>query len=246
MNKVYAGVEQALAGIGDGCVIAVGGFFTAGVPRKLLEALAAKKVGSLTLACGSGPLVGAKEAAQALIANRQIRKIIDSYPLMRSPSSGLNDPLEQAVRSNEIELEIFPMGTLAEKYRAAGAGIAAFYTPSGAGTLVGTRAISNSPNDLRPKETRRFNGEEFVLEFALACDFAFIHAYKGDREGNLQYRKTARNFNPVMAAAARVTIAEVENLVEPGQIDPEAIHTPGIYVKRVVEVPRTFHSVTMD
>jgi 3-oxoacid CoA-transferase subunit A len=246
MNKVYAGVEQAIADISDGCVIAIGGFFTAGVPRKLLEALAAKKVSNLTLACGSGPLLGAKEAAKAMIANKQIRKIIDSYPLMRSPSTGMNDPLEQRIRSNEIELEIFPMGTLAEKYRAAGAGIPAFYTPTGAETLVGARQISNSQNDLPPKETRRFNGEEFVLEYALQCDFAFIHAYKGDREGNLQYRKTARNFNPIMATAARVTIAEVENLVEPGQIDPEAVHTPGIYVKRVVEVPRISHSVTMD
>jgi 3-oxoacid CoA-transferase subunit A len=246
MNKVYAGVEQAIADISDGSVIAVGGFFTAGVPRKLLEALAAKKVANLTLACGSGPLLGAKEAAKAMIANRQIQKIIDSYPLMRSPSIGIEDPLEQRIRSNEIELEIFPMGTLAEKYRAAGAGIAAFYTPTGVETPVAAGRISNFQNEPQPKETRRFNGEQFVLEYALKCDFAFIHAYKGDREGNLQYRKTARNFNPVMATAARVTIAEVENLVELGQIDPEAVHTPGIYVKRVVEVPRISHSVTMD
>ena len=129
MNKVYASAEKAIADIGDGAVIAIGGFFAAGVPRILLGALAAEKVTGLTLACGSGPLLGAKEIAKMLIANKQIRKVIDSYALSRSMSSGMSDPLEQKIRSGEIELEIFPMGTLAEKYRAAGAGIAAFYTP---------------------------------------------------------------------------------------------------------------------
>ena len=246
MNKVYSAISDALSDLQDGAVIAIGGFFTAGVPRTLLRALASKKVTDLILACGSGPLIGAREEAELLIGNNQIRKIIDSYPLKRSPSMGMNDALEKKVRSNEIEIEVFPMGTLAEKYRAAGAGIPAFYTPTGVGTLVSSSIISNSGKELERKETRVFNGREYVLERALQCDFAFIHAYMGDSEGNLQYRKTARNFNHVMAMAARVTIAEVENLVEPGEIDPESIHTPGIYVNRVVQVPRISYMVTMD
>jgi len=246
MNKVYSDIIDALADLHDGGVIAIGGFFTAGVPRDLLRALAGKKIGNLVLACGSGPLIGAKEEAEALIANNQIRRIIDSYPLRRSPSMGMNDALEKKVRSNEIELEVVPMGTLAEKYRAAGAGIPAFYTPAGVGTPVSSSVISNSERDPERKETRFFDGKEYVLEQALPCDFAFVHAYMGDREGNLRYRKTARNFNHVMAMAARVTIAEVENLVEPGEIDPEDVHTPGIYVHRVIQVPRISYSVTMD
>ena len=246
MNKVYASAEEAIADICDGAVVAIGGFFTAGVPRILLGALAAGKVTGLTLACGSGPLVGAKEIAKTMIENNQISKVIDSYALPRSMSLGMDDPLEQKVRSNEIELEIFPMGTLAEKYRAAGAGIPAFYTPAGVGTLAAEGQVSNSGEELRNKETRRFNDSDYVLEFALSCDYAFVHAYKGDSEGNLQYRKTARNFNHIMATAAKVTIAEVENLVEPGQIDPEVVHTPGIYVQRVVQVPRIAYNVTMD
>jgi 3-oxoacid CoA-transferase subunit A len=246
MNKAYSEISDALADLHDGAVIAIGGFFTAGVPRTLLRALASKKVTNLTLACGSGPLIGAREEVQALIGNNQIRKIIDSYPLRRSPSMGMNDSLEKKVRTKEIELEVVPMGTLAEKYRAAGAGIPAFYTPTGVGTFVSFSVISNSGKDPERKETRFFNGREYVLELALHCDFAFIHAFMGDTEGNLRYRKTARNFNHVMATAARATIAEVENLVEPGQIDPESIHTPGIYVHRVVQVPRGSHNVTMD
>lgn len=246
MNKVYANLEEAIADLSDGAIVAVGGFFAAGVPRALLAALAAAKVTDLTLACGSGPLLGAKEIANTLIENKQIRKVIDSYALPRSMSSGIEDALEKKVRSNEIELEIFPMGTLAEKYRAAGAGIAAFYTPVGDGTLVAERQISNSQDALEKKEKRRFGGTECVLEYALNCDYAFVHAYKGDREGNLQYRKTARNFNHIMATAAKVTIAEVENLVEPGEIDPELVHTPGIYVQRVVKVPRISFNVGMD
>ena len=246
MNKVYESVEETIADIGDGAVVAIGGFFAAGVPRILLGALATAKVTGLTLACGAGPLVGAKEIAKTMIAKNQIRKVIDSYALPRSTSSGIEDALEQKIRSNEIELEIFPMGTLAEKYRAAGAGMAAFYTPVGVGTLVDERQISNIQNGLRGKEKRCFNNSDYVLEHALNCDYALVHAYKGDPEGNLQYRKTARNFNHVMATAAKVTIAEVENLVEPGEIDPELIHTPGNYVQRVVQVPRISFNVGID
>jgi 3-oxoacid CoA-transferase subunit A len=246
MDKFYSRIEDAIADIPDGAMIAIGGFFAAGVPRTLLGALAVKKVYNLTLACGSGPLLGAKKEAKALIENGQIRKIIDSYGLPRSPSMGKNDPIEQRVRSNEIELEIFPMGTLAEKYRSAGAGIPAFYTPTGIGTVVASTHISNRPEDLRPKEVRSFNGKPYVLEFALPCDFAFVHAYRGDREGNLQYRKTARNFNHVMATAAKVTIAEIEELVDVGQLDPDQVHTPGIYVHRVVQVPRISYEIKID
>jgi 3-oxoacid CoA-transferase A subunit len=246
MNKVYASAEEAISDIRDNAVVAIGGFFTAGVPRVLLAALAAEKVTGLTLACGSGPLLGAKEIAKSMIENKQIRKVIDSYALSRSMSLGMSDPMEKKIRSNEIELEIFPMGTLAEKYRAAGAGIPAFYTPAGVGTLVSGGHISNCGEGLPDKETRHFNDDEYVLEYALNCDYAFVHAYKGDREGNLQYRKSARNFNHIMATAAKVTIAEVENLVEPGQIDPEVVHTPGIYVQRVVQVPRISYNVTME
>ncbi len=246
MNKVYPQILDALSDLQEGAVIAIGGFFTAGVPRALLRALAEKRVGNLTLACGSGPLIGAREEAETLICNGQIRKVIDSYPLRRSPSLGMNDSLEKKVRGNEIELEVVPMGTLAEKYRSAGAGIPAFYTPTGTGTLVSSTVVSNSGSEPQRKETRLFNGREFVLEQALHCDFAFIHAYMGDREGNLRYRKTARNFNHVMATAAKVTVAEVEQLVEPGEIDPETIHTPGIFVHRLVRVPWISYKVTMD
>jgi 3-oxoacid CoA-transferase subunit A len=246
MDKFYSRIEDAIADIPDGATIAIGGFFAAGVPRTLLGALAVKKVVDLTLACGSGPLLGAKEEARVLIENGQVRKIIDSYGLPRSASIGKNDPMEKKVRSNEIELEVFPMGTLAEKYRSAGAGIPAFYTPTGIGTVVASTNISNRRGDLRPKEIRTFHSKSYVLEYALPCDFAFIHAYRGDREGNLQYRKTARNFNHVMATAAKVTIAEVENLVEVGQLHPDSVHTPGIYVHRVVQVPRVSYEVKID
>jgi 3-oxoacid CoA-transferase, A subunit len=246
MDKTYPSVEEALADIEDGAVIAIPGFFDAGTPRVLLRALIAKGVKDLTLACGCGPLVGAIEEREMLVKNKQIKKLIDSYPFFRSASKGMEDPFEQAVRAGEIELEVFPMGTLAEKYRVAGAGIPAFYTPTGAGSVVAEKIVSNvSPNQKR-KETRIFDGKEYVMEYALKTDFAFIHAYQGDREGNLVYRKTARNFNPVMATAAKITIAEVENFVEPGEIDPDCVHTPGIYVQRVVVVPRITYAIGID
>lgn len=246
MNKVYSNTEQAIADIRDGAMIAIPGFFAAGVPRILLRALIAKEVKNLTLACGVGPLLGAVGELDELVKNRQIKKVIDSYPLFRSASKGMQHPFEQQVRAGEIELAVYPMGTLAEKYRAAGAGIPAFYTPTGVGTVVEETIITNIEKNREKKETRIINGEKYILEYALKPDFAFVHAYMGDAEGNLRYRKTARNFNHVMAMAAKVTIAEVENLVEPGEIDPDTINTPGIYVQRVVKVPRVTYAITID
>jgi 3-oxoacid CoA-transferase subunit A len=244
MNKVVNDVEQAIADIPDGATIAIGGFFAAGVPRALLRTLIAQGTKNLTLACGSGPLLGAVGELNALVKNRQIKKVIDSYGLFRSATKGKQDPFEQLVRSGEIELEIYPMGTLSEKYRAAGVGIPAFFTPVGSGSLVEEATLTNIGSNRGKKETRVIDGRTCLLEYALKPDFALIHAWKGDSEGNLQYRKTARNFNHVMAMAAKVTIAEVEQLVEPGQIDPDAVHTPGIFVQRVVNVPRIAFSIT--
>ena len=246
MNKVWNSVEEVISDVEDGAVIAIPGFFAAGVPRALLRALINKGVKKLTLACGCGPLLGASQELEDLVKNKQIKKIIDSYPLFRSASKGMQDPFEQAVKAGEIELEVYPMGTLAEKYRAGGAGIPAFYTPTGVGSVVEETAITNIENNRTKKETRTFNGKKYILEYALRTDFAFIHAYTGDKEGNLKYRKTARNFNPVMATAAKITIAEVENLVEPGELDPDEIHTPGIYIKRMVKVPRPSFAITID
>ena len=244
MNKVVNDVEQAISDVENGATIAIGGFFAAGVPRTLLRALIAKGTKNLTLACGSGPLLGAVSELNALVKNSQIKKVIDSYGLFRSATKGKQDPFEQLVRSGEIELEVYPMGTLSEKYRAAGVGIPAFFTPVGSGSLVEEATLTNIETNRKKKETRVIDGRMCLLEHALKPDFAFVHAWKGDSEGNLQYRKTARNFNHVMAMAAKVTIAEVEQLVEPGQIDPDAVHTPGIFLQRVVNVPRIAFSIT--
>ena len=246
MNKVWNSAEEAIADIKDGATIAVAGFFTAGVPRFLLRALIAKGVKNLILTCGCGPLLGAPEELAQLVKNKQLKGVIDSYGLYRSASKGKQDPFEKAVKAGEIELRICPMGTLAEKYRAAGAGIPAFYTPTGVGSAVEDSIISSIEEGRMKRETRIFNGERYILEYALKPDFAFVHAHTGDREGNLRYRMTARNFNPVMAAAAKVTIAEVENLAEPGETSSDNVHTPGIYVQRVVKVPRVSFSVTID
>ena len=244
MNKVVNDVDQAIADIEDGATIAIGGFFAAGVPRTLLRALIVKGTKNLTLACGSGPLLGAVNELNALVKNRQIKKVIDSYGLFRSATRGKQDPFEQLVRNGEIELEIYPMGTLSEKYRAAGVGIPAFFTPAGSGSLVEETTLTNINANRKKKETREIDGRTCLLEYALKPDFAFIHAGTGDSEGNLRYRKTARNFNHIMAMAAGVTIAEVEQLVEPGEIDPDAVHTPGIFVQRIVNVPRIAFSIT--
>jgi 3-oxoacid CoA-transferase A subunit len=244
MNKVVKDVETALLGIEDGAVIAIGGFFAAGVPRILLRALIEKGVKDLTLACGSGPLLGAKEELNALVGNGQIKKVVDSYALFRSATKGSQHPFEQQIRAGEIELEVYPMGTLCEKYRAAGAGIPAFFVPVGAGSLVEEAIISNIDGKRNKRETRIIDGRTCILEYALKPDFAIIHAHTSDAEGNLRYRKTARNFNHVMAMAARVTIAEAENLIPTGELDPESVHTPGIFVQRVVQVPRITFDIT--
>jgi 3-oxoacid CoA-transferase A subunit len=244
MNKVAGNMEEALCGIEDGAVVAIGGFFAAGVPRLLLKALIDKGIKDLTLACGSGPLLGAQEELNGLVNNGQIKKMIDSYGLFRSATKGAQHPFEQQVRSGKIELEVYPMGTLCEKYRMAGAGIPAFYVPVGAGTLLQESTSTNVEENRKKRETRIINGQTCLLEYALKPDFALVHAYKGDSEGNLRYRKTARNFNHVMAMAARVTIAEVENLVEPGELDPDSVHTPGIFVQRVLKVRRIAFDIT--
>ena len=244
MDKTVKDVEEALAGIEDGASIALGGFFAAGVPRILLRALIKKGVKNLTLICGAGPMLGAEDELHELVSNRQIKKVLDSYALFRSASKGLQHPFEQQIRAGEIELEVYPMGTLCEKLRMAGAGIPAFFVPTGTGSMVEENTITNIVQHRKKLETREFNGQTCILEYALKPDFALIHAYTGDPEGNLCYRKTARNFNHVMATAACVTIAEVENLASPGELHPDSVHTPGIYVKRVVKVPRIKFDLT--
>jgi 3-oxoacid CoA-transferase subunit A len=244
MDKVIDTLEEAISEIHEGAMVAIGGFFAAGVPRLLLKTLIEKKVMNLTLVCGSGPLLGATAELNGLVENHQIRKVIDSYGLFRSATKGANHPFEQQIRSGEIEFEVYPMGTMSEKLRAAGAGIPAFFSPVGGGSMVEERVLSNVEEKRTERETRTIDGIACILEYALKPDFALIHAHTGDREGNLRYRKTARNFNHVMAAAAAVTIAEVENLVVPGELDPDTVHTPGIYVRKVVKVPRIAFDIT--
>jgi 3-oxoacid CoA-transferase A subunit len=246
LDKVIPNIDQAIADIPDGAVIAIPGFFACGVPRALLQAIIRKGTKNLTLTCGCGPLLGAAEELRALTKNGQIKKVIDSYGLFRSASKGMQDPFEQAVRAGKIELEVFPMGTMAEKYRAAGAGIPAFYTPTGVGSVIEESIVTNIEANRKPKETRMINGQKYVLEYALKPDYAFIHAIKGDRDGNLRYAKTAKNFNHVMATAAKVTIAEVENLVDAGEMDGDDVNTPGVYVHRMVKVPRPKFAITID
>ena len=246
MNKVVPDIDTAIADIEDGAIIAIPGFFACGVPRDLINALVRKGTKDLTLTCGCGPLLGAANELSTLVKNGKLKKVIDSYGLFRSASKGMKDPFEQAVRAGEIEFEVYPMGTMAEKYRAGGAGIPAFYTPTGVGSVVGESIVTNIETNRAEKETREIDGQTYVLEYALQPDYAFVHAYAGDAEGNLRYAKTAKNFNHVMATAARVTIAEVENLVEVGELDGDSVHTPGIYVHRMVKVARPQFAITID
>jgi 3-oxoacid CoA-transferase subunit A len=246
LEKLCPGIDEAVADIPDGAMIAIPGFFAAGVPRALLQAIIRKGTKNLTLTCGCGPLLGAADELRALVKNGQIKKVIDSYGLFRSASKGMQDPFEQAVRAGKVELEVFPMGTMAEKYRAGGAGIAAFYTPTGVGSVVEEGDVTNIEANRKRKETRIIDGKKYILEYALKPDYAFVHAITGDPEGNLRYAKTARNFNHVMATAARVTIAEVENLVKMGELEGDDVHTPGVYVHRMIRVPRPKFAITID
>ncbi len=210
-------VEQALEGIRDGATLLAGGFGLAGIPQRLIEGLRDRGVRDLTVIsnnCGVDDW-----GLGLLLRTRQIRKMVASYV-------GENKEFERQLLAGELEVELVPQGTLAERIRAGGAGIPAFYTPAGVGTPYA-----------EGKETRVFDGKEVLLERGLTADFALVKAWRADGLGNLVYRRTARNFNPMMAAAARVTIAEVEERVETGALDPDQIHTPGIYVQRVVVCP---------
>jgi 3-oxoacid CoA-transferase subunit A len=215
-SKVYADAPSALRGVvTDGMTLMCGGFGACGIPERLIDALHASGVRDLTVVSNNAGLDGV--GLGLLLQTRQIRKMISSYV-------GENKEFERQYLAGELELEFNPQGTLAERIRAGGAGIYGFYTKVGAGTLVA-----------EGKETRTVEGETYVLEKGLVADVSLVKAWKGDTEGNLIYRKTARNFNPNMATAARVTVAEVEELVEPGSLDPDAIHTPGIFVQRIIQ-----------
>jgi 3-oxoacid CoA-transferase subunit A len=217
-NKVYPDAAAALAGLlHDGMTIMAGGFGLCGIPEQLILAIRDAGVTRLTVVSNNAGIDGA--GLGLLLDTRQIRKMISSYV-------GENRLFADLYLKGELELEFNPQGTLAERIRAGGAGIPAFFTKTGVGTLVA-----------EGKEVRQFDGETYLMEQGLIADLAIIHAWKADREGNLVYRKTARNFNPVMATAGRVTVAEVEHLVEPGEIDPDHIHTPGIFVQRIVHYP---------
>ncbi|OFW04699.1 MAG: succinyl-CoA--3-ketoacid-CoA transferase [Acidobacteria bacterium RIFCSPLOWO2_02_FULL_68_18] len=213
MNKVLSGAEEAVAAIHDGASIMIGGFGLCGIPENLIRALHARGTRRLTIISNNAGVEGF--GVGLLLAAKQIAKIVATY-------LGDNAEFERQIRSGELEAEVVPQGTFAERIRAGGAGIGGFYTPTGVGTLVA-----------EGKETRVVDDREYLLELPLRADFAFVKAFRGDRHGNLVYRKTARNFNPVMATAAAVTIAEVEQLVEPGQIDPDTVVTPGIFVTHV-------------
>ena len=211
MKPIYSSAKDAVAGIEDGMTLMVGGFGLVGIPEQLILALVEKGVKDLTVIsnnCGVDDW-----GLGLLLKNKQIKKMIGSYV-------GENKEFERQVISGEIEVELTPQGTLAEKIRAGGAGIPAFFTPAGVGTVVA-----------EGKEVRMYDGKEYVLEEALRADFALIRAAKADKFGNLIYNKTAQNFNPMMAAAGKITIAEVEEIVETGDLDPAQIHTPSIYVQ---------------
>jgi 3-oxoacid CoA-transferase subunit A len=220
MNKVYPDANAALTGLlRDGMTIMSGGFGLCGIPEILIAAIRDSGVTGLTVISNNAGVDGA--GLGLLLESRQVRKMISSYV-------GENQLFADLYLKGELEIEFNPQGTLAERIRAGGAGIPAFFTKTGVGTSVA-----------EGKEIRDFDGESYVMERGLAADLAVIHAWKADSEGNLVYRKTARNFNPVMASAGKVTVAEVEHLVEPGTIDPDQIHTPGIFVDRIIH-PASF------
>jgi 3-oxoacid CoA-transferase subunit A len=215
MNKVVASAEESIRDVFDGASIMIGGFGLCGMPENLIRALVRKGTKNLRTISNNVGVDGVGNGL--LLAAGQIVHHIGSYV-------GENKLLEEMVLKGTIRLDLVPQGTFSERIRAGGAGIPAFYTPTGVGTMVA-----------EGKETREFDGRTYVMERGLTADFGFVKAWKGDREGNLVYRKTARNFNPMMATAARVTIAEVEHLVEVGELDGDSIHTPSIYVKRIFQ-----------
>ncbi len=218
MKKVYPDATTALSGLlRDGMMIMAGGFGLCGVPQTLIRAIRDSGVKGLT--CVSNNAGIDQDGLGILLDTHQIKKMISSYV-------GENKTFAAQYLAGELEIEFNPQGTLAERIRAGGAGIPAFFTKTGAGTLIA-----------EGKEEREFDGSKYVMERGLVADLAIVHAWKGDTEGNLVYRKTARNFNPMMATAGKVTVAEVEHLVEPGEIDPDHIITPGIFVQRIVHVP---------
>ena len=218
MNKVYADARSALAGLlNDGMMIMAGGFGLCGIPETLILAIRDSAVKNLTVVSNNCGVDG--KGLGILLDTRQIKKMVSSYV-------GENKTFMQQYLAGELEIEFNPQGTLAERIRAGGAGIPAFFTRTGVGTQIA-----------EGKEVREFDGHRYVMERGLVADLAIVHAYRGDTEGNLVYRKTARNFNPPMATAAKVTVAEIEQLVQPGDINPDHIVTPGIYVQRIVHVP---------
>jgi 3-oxoacid CoA-transferase subunit A len=215
MNKVIASAEEAIQDVFDGATIMVGGFGLCGMPENLIRALARKGVKNLTTISNNAGVDGF--GMGLLLANGQIRRHIGTYV-------GENKLLETMVLNGTVHLDLVPQGTFSERIRAGGAGIPAFFTPTGVGTIVA-----------EGKETREFDGRQYLMERALKADFAFVKAWKGDKWGNLVYRKTARNFNPMMATAAKVTIAEVEHLVEVGELEPDRVHTPSVFVNRIFQ-----------
>jgi len=218
MDKRIASADQAVSNLKDGMTILIGGFGLCGIPENLIAAVEGKGTRNLTIVSNNAGVDGF--GIGVLLGKRQVKKMVSTYV-------GENKLFEQLVTSGEMELELNPQGTFAERIRAGGAGIPAFYTPTGYGTLVADG-----------KETREFAGRQYVLERGIRGDFAFIKAWKGDRWGNLIYRKTARNFNPMMATAADYVIAEVEELVDLGSLDADNVHTPGLYVNAIFQGPK--------
>ncbi len=225
MNKVFSTVDEAISDVFDGAVIMFGGFAEVGVPTHLIEALARKGTKNITTIANECGVSFQKKAVHLglLVGNHQVKKMYASYPVAASAQQ--QSAFEQQYRAGKIEFELVAQGTLAERIRAGGAGIPAFLTPTGVGTVVE-----------KGKQKMTLDGREYLLEHALKADFAFVRAYKADHAGNLIYRRSARNYNPIMASAARMTIAEVDEIVLTGELDPETIITPGIFVHRVVEV----------
>ncbi len=218
MNKVYADATSALAGLlKDGMTIMAGGFGLCGIPETLIHAIRDAGVKNLTVVSNNAGVDG--KGLGVLLDTHQVKKMVSSYV-------GENKTFMQQYLAKELEIEFNPQGTLAERIRAGGAGIPAFFTKTGVGTLIA-----------EGKDVREFDGQRYVMERGIVADLSIVHAYLADTEGNLVYRKTARNFNPMMATAGKVTVAEVEHLVEPGKIDPDHIITPGVFVQRLIHVP---------